>query len=162
MRRSVVALVAALVVSSAIAGFRWQKGFDATVAEAAPVDSVRRFADAVSAESLALAEEVIVANDPFRFSNTPPTVRFDPLGGSPRAQTSEPARSVSPRPVLTLKAIVGGPPWRAIIDGVPGQPTGVIAGSGERFDRLTVREVTRESVYVQTADTSWTLTFRRP
>jgi hypothetical protein len=59
-----------------------------------------------------------------------------------------------------LKAIIGGPPWQAVIDGIPGQPPGTIAGTGARFDKLVVRSVTRDTVVVQGPDTTWSLGFK--
>jgi hypothetical protein len=108
------------------------------------------------------AEELIVSNDPFRLSNEPPSVRFDPasdvMTGGARS-----ALVVAVRPVFTLKAIVGGPPWHAVVDGIPGQPPGTLVKSGARFDKLLVRSVSRDSVVIQGPDTAWALTFgKRP
>jgi hypothetical protein len=63
--------------------------------------------------------------------------------------------------VLVLKAIVGGPPWQALIDGIPGQPIGAIAEQGKRFNGFLVKLVTADSVVVQGPDTSWVLSFRK-
>jgi hypothetical protein len=65
------------------------------------------------------------------------------------------------RPVFALKAIVGGPPWQAIVDGIPGQPSGTIVSNGMTIGKLTIRGVTRDSVVIQGPDTTWVLTFRR-
>ena len=64
------------------------------------------------------------------------------------------------RPVLSLKGIVGGPPWQAIIDGIPGQPPGTVVRSGSSFDRLQVRDVMRDTVIVQLPDTVLVLTLK--
>ncbi|MDB4878329.1 MAG: hypothetical protein JWM41_4775 [Gemmatimonadetes bacterium] len=67
------------------------------------------------------------------------------------------------RPVMTLKAIVGGPPWQAVVDGIPGQPPGVLVRQGTTLDKLAIRSVTRDSVVIQGPDTTWVLGFgRRP
>jgi hypothetical protein len=62
---------------------------------------------------------------------------------------------------MTLKAIVGGPPWQAVVDGIPGQAQGTIVRAGAAFDKLVARAVTRDSVIIQGPDTAWVLTFRR-
>lgn len=98
---------------------------------------------------------MVVENDPFRFSNTPPTVRFDP---SSDASAQQPAMPLA-LPRLVLRAIVGGPPWSAVIDGLPGQPPGAVARQGSRFDELTVALIARDSVVVRANDTTWTLRF---
>ena len=111
-------------------------------------------------DSLASAEEDLVSNDPFRVSNSPSAVRFDASADGGAAGVF--VQPVGPRPTLTLKGVTGGPPWQAMIDGIPGQPPGTIAAEGARFDRLVVRSISRDTVVVQGTDTSWTLTFRRP
>jgi hypothetical protein len=108
--------------------------------------------------SLAEAEEMTVTNDPFRLANVPAAIRFDPnndTNAGPSIAVSLPAR-----PVMTLKAIVGGPPWQAVIDGIPGQPPGAVVRAGSAFDKLVARAVTRDSVVIQGFDTTWVLSFR--
>jgi hypothetical protein len=109
---------------------------------------------------LAEAEELTVTNDPFRLANVPASVRYNPtsdnvVGGSV-AIVAPPAR-----PTMTLKAIVGGPPWQAIVDGIPGQPQGTLVRAGNAFDKLVARAVTRDSVVIQGPDTAWVLSFRK-
>lgn len=120
---------------------------------------------AVSAERVAISDDSIgeaagnaVANDPFRLANRPATMRFDARteGAGPGAL---PPPSV--RPAFVLKAIVGGPPWQAIVDGIPGQPMGTIVRTGVVFDKLTVRAITRDTVVIQAPDTTWKLTIKR-
>jgi hypothetical protein len=106
--------------------------------------------------TLADAEDATVSNDPFRLANEPASVRFDP---SLEGESMSPAVPVV-RPTLVLKAIIGGPPWQAVIDGIPGQPPGTIATPGARFDKLVVRSVTRDAVVVQGPDTTWSLAFK--
>jgi hypothetical protein len=110
-------------------------------------------------DSLAAAEALVVDNDPFRLANHPASVSYDPRAGD-GPQVGELA-PLSVRPVFVLKAIVGGPPWQAVVDGLPGQATSVVVRAGERFDKLAVRSVTRDSVILQAPDTTWVLTFRK-
>lgn len=121
-------------------------------ARALPNDSAAQFLEA--------DEDAIVTNDPFRLSNEPALAAFDPdVGdGGPSALASAP----QPRPILTLKAIVGGPPWQAVVDGLPGQLPNTVVQSGSVFDKLVARAVTRDSVVIQGPDTTWILSFRRP
>jgi hypothetical protein len=116
-------------------------------------------ADSLEA-ALAEAEDVTTTNDPFRLANAPASVRFNPNnengGTGPVAVVAPPVR-----PNMTLKAIVGGPPWQAIVDGIPGQPQGTVVRAGNAFDKLVARAVTRDSVVIQGPDTTWVLSFRR-
>jgi hypothetical protein len=109
---------------------------------------------------LAAAEDLTTSNDPFRLANAPASVRFTPNNDNGAAVG---IATVAPqlRPTLTLKAIVGGPPWQAIVDGIPGQPQGTVVRAGAAFDKLTTRAVTRDSVVIQGPDTTWVLSFRR-
>jgi len=102
----------------------------------------------------------MVTNDPFRLSNRAATVRYDPASDGAGSGVGSVATPML-RPVLVLKAIVGGPPWQAVIDGLPGQPAGTMAQQGSTFDKLVVRAVTRDSVIVQGPDTSWVLGFTK-
>ena len=64
------------------------------------------------------------------------------------------------RPQLMLKAIIGGPPWSAIVEGIPGQPGGIVITAGLTFDRIHIRAITRDTVVVQASDTTWKLTMK--
>jgi hypothetical protein len=151
-------LAVSSLVLAAVAVTRWRQSAPADVATANGV-VVRTTTHAASnmTDSVSDAADLTIDNDPFRLTNSPPSVRFDvATDGVAQGVTVRP-----PRPVLVLKAIVGGPPWQAVIDGIPGQPPSTIAESGKRFDKFLVRAVTRDSVIVQGPDTSWVLSFRR-
>jgi len=64
------------------------------------------------------------------------------------------------RPTLTLKG-TAGPPWQAIIDGVPGQPNAVVVRVGSVFDRFIIKSVTRDTVVVQGPDGTWVVSLSR-
>jgi len=114
-----------------------------------------------SADSLEAMAQGIVDSDPFRVSNQPSDIAFDPTGDALGNRTTpSPAPAVPPRPTLVLKAIMGGPPWQAVIDGIPGQGQAVV-GPGSTYDKISVRSVTRDSVVVQGADTTWVLRLGR-
>lgn len=152
----------ALVTLTAIGVVRWRgalpvpptqpSSFGSTFPE--PSDSLDALLDD--------AEEFTVSNDPFRLANAPAAVRYDPnkeniANGSIVAVAPPPLR-----PTLTLKAIVGGPPWQAIVDGIPGQPQSTLVRAGSAFDKLVARSVTRDNVIIQGPDTTWVLGFRKP
>src|SRR6478735_2964269 len=130
-------LVAGSLVAFAVAALRWRA--------ASPPQLPRR--------RIVLAHATM---RPRSSDSVPASVRFDP---AVRDESVSPAVPLI-RPTLVLKAIIGGPPWQAVIDGIPGQPPGTIAGPGARFDRLVVRSVTRDTVVVQGPDTTWSLAFK--
>ncbi|HVX41705.1 MAG TPA: hypothetical protein VHB25_19245 [Gemmatimonadaceae bacterium] len=153
--RSLVALLSAIATGSvAIGVVRWRRAFGDVVVAGAQVSSVTSSAR-IDSGAIDSSIAMLVDNDPFRFSNTPPSVRFDPAADGLPAVAEAPAV----RPQLVLKAIVGGPPWSAVIDGLPGQPPGAVVRPGSRFDQITVSAVTRDSVVVRASDTTWVLRF---
>jgi hypothetical protein len=98
----------------------------------------------------------IVSHDPFRLAHMPAHARY--------AVTTQSATGISPAarespPAMTLKAIAGGPPWQALIDGVPGQAGAVLVRSGTVLDRLSIGSITRSGVVVRGSDTTWVLSF---
>lgn len=159
-RRVVVAYSGTILALSAVAALRWSAAtvaghdddFIMPPAPPAPV-APGGAQDSVFSE----LEQMLVANDPFRIANAPSSVAYDPgIDGAPGTMMAVPAM----RPALALKAIVGGPPWQAIVDGIPGQPAGTVVVNGMAFGKLTVRSVTRDSVLIQGPDTMWVLAFR--
>ena len=108
-------------------------------------------------DSVGRAVEYVVANDPFRLSRQPATVPYAPaLEGLAPPPTARP-----PRPTLVLRGIVGGPPWSAILDGLPGREGSALVRRGDTVGTILVRAVGRDTVIIQGADTTWRLTVKR-
>jgi hypothetical protein len=154
-------LVVASVPLALVAFHRWSRAIPDVVVNSPVVLALRVAQSPIPDDSLADAEDLTVTNDPFRLSNRAANTRYDPAadGGFPIAHGS--ASPSSPRPTLALKAIAGGPPWQALIDGLPGQPGGAVVLAGDKFDKLVIRTVTRDSVIIQAPDTTWVLDFRK-
>jgi hypothetical protein len=155
-------LTFACVVLSAIAVVRWQHALDAVPTVDPHLKTIARARDIehIAEDSIVDAADVVVANDPFRLSNAPASVAYSPAAdGGPSALAQPVVARI--RPTLVLKGIIGGPPWQAIVDGIPGQPTGAIIRQGMSFDKLTIRTITRDTVFVLAPDTSWKLTLTR-
>ena len=108
-------------------------------------------------DTLRRAARLTTDRNPFRVDRRPATVAFDAqLEGEPA-----PPPPPVPRPPIVLVGILGGPPWQAVLDGIPGRGGSVVARAGESFGDLHVRAVRRDTVIVQGADTTWRLTIRR-
>lgn len=157
-RREAIAFLFALVAASG-ATLRIARSTGTATQAAAPMYALTVVTPLVDDDSLGEAAANAAGNDPFRLVNRPASVRYDAktegIGGG---QVSE---LVPLRPQLAVKAIVGGPPWQAIVDGLPGQQPGAIVRGGEHFDKLTVRSVGRDTVVIQAPDTTWKLTLKR-
>lgn len=150
-------LIGASMLLCLIAAVRWHQATPLDAAQAPSPTHAGNSPLVVTDSALEEAEDLTVTNDPFRLSNTPPDVRFDVnegMPGTPRPYVPPPVR-----PSFSLKAIVGGPPWHAVVDGIPGQPAGTVVRQGAQYEKLVVRLVTRDSVIIQGSDTSWVLRF---
>jgi hypothetical protein len=104
-----------------------------------------------------------IDRDPFRLANRPARARYTPATSALAVAEPNPAREPhDPRPTMTLRAIAGGPPWEALIDGLPGRARAELVRAGTVIDRLTIRAITRDSVVVRGPDTTWVLSFAKP
>jgi hypothetical protein len=63
-------------------------------------------------------------------------------------------------PTLALAGITGGPPWTALIEGVPGHEAGVLLRQGESAGGITATRIGRDSVHLTGLDTNWVLAQR--
>lgn len=154
-----VMLWAVALALALVAGVRARPGglrstpVPATASAAAPI---RR----VAAEALTAASAVIVERDPFRLERRPSSVPYAPmLEGAP------PPVARPPRPVLVVTGIVGGPPWEALVEGIPGRHASVLVRRGDAFGdsigRLIVQRIAPDTLVITGMDTTWTLTVRK-
>jgi hypothetical protein len=154
-RREAIALAAAVLsVLGAVA--RIVRSGDRSSVHVAGMAGGSASVPTVDDDSLGEAAANTAANDPFRLVNHPSAVRYDARVESGLGAIGAIAAPV--RPMLAVRAIVGGPPWQAIVDGIPDQPPGTIVRSGDTFAKLTVRSVGRDIVVIQAPDTVWKLT----
>jgi hypothetical protein len=117
---------------------------------------------------LSTAARVVAAGDPFRLDRVPAPIGSQPPGmpGMPSGimPGMMPPPFVPPRPpspALLVSGIVG-PPWQAVLEGVPGQQGAVVVRAGTVLGDLRVRSVTRDRVVVAGPDTTWNLSVRKP
>lgn len=145
------------VTALLLAAVEWRSGRLQPVAATPVVVPAPASPRSLPADSLARSASYIAENDPFRTSRQPPSIPYSPslegLAPAPLAR--------APRPNLILRGIVGGPPWSAIIEGVPGRTGAALLRRGDSLGDLVVRLVTRDTVIIKGADTTWRLTVRR-
>lgn len=155
-----VGLLLLAVLLAIGAGLRWRRTYSAAIAiggEVALIPAVEepRF---FNPDSLDRAVRTTVAGDPFRIANRPSRIPFAStlvpvsVGGAPQAHSG------APRPSFLIRAIMGGPPWSAIVDGMPGEGPGLVVNPGAVFGSFHVVSVTSDTVVVQGPDTTWRLT----
>lgn len=112
-----------------------------------------------SDEVLTAARSAVVSSDPFRITRRPPAVAFRPGAMESEMEVEAPRL---PYPTLALAGILGGPPWQAVVRGFPGRSGNIVVKEGESVDEVLFKKVTKDSVVVESADTSWVLTMRLP
>jgi hypothetical protein len=142
---------------SAVAARRWHNALPAAPSSASTLGTALSIPASVEEDSLAAARELGAQSDPFRLSRTPATVPFTRAAPPSALPMGQPMF----RPNLVLKGIVGGPPWQAVIDGLPGQPAGTVVKAGGTFDKLIIRSISRDTVVVQSPDSTWRLTLSK-
>jgi|SRR6185312_899880 len=112
----------------------------------------------MSSDSLGVLTSRIVDSDPFRLDRKPAAVAYG------AAQDTLPNRTAAapeaPRPPLVLVGIVG-PPWRALVDGVPGHDGSIVLRAGQSIAGLRVRNVTASTTTISGVDTTWQLAVKR-
>jgi hypothetical protein len=156
MERWLWALAVLFVVLAAVA---WQNGaglvHDGSGAPRRSTGDGSVSPTSAGAAALSALASSIAARDPFRLERRPATVAFGTPFVAPMVSV-EPSR----RPRLLLSGVFG-PPWQAVLEGIPGREGSVIARAGDVFGDLRIRSVRRDTVVVQGADTTWKLTVRR-
>lgn len=143
------------------AGVGWARVAAPLPAEAASVAAPPRAARTPDSAPLNAAAETIVERDVFRLARRPAAIAFG-AEPEPALDSAMVAEEETPQqPMLRLAGIIGGPPWEAILEGVPSRPSGVLVASGDELDDLRIRRITRDTVVVEGADTTWILTLER-
>jgi hypothetical protein len=111
----------------------------------------------VDTTALAKTAARIRTRNAFRIDRRPADVLYNPWEPS-----APPAPPVTPRalPRLALAGILG-PPWNALIEGVPGRETGLLLAVGEERSGVKFVALRGDTVLLSGFDTTWTLTARR-
>jgi hypothetical protein len=147
--------LAAGALAVGVSGARWAPPASPVAAPARP--SVRETAG-VDPAPLARARERVVARDVFRIVRHASPVAFVASAPEGSAMPMMPTRP--PAPMLVLRGIVGGPPWEAVIDGVPGRHGAVVVRAGDVLggtSELRVRRVGADGVTITGRDSTWRL-----
>ena len=116
----------------------------------------------IDSSSLSDAVDRVFEGNLFRRERRPADPGATVAGGAAPMPPQLPQPPKPPKPHPILRGLLGGPPWDAVLEGVPGREGNVVVRVGETSGGLTVRAVRRDTVIVQGADTIWKLTFHRP
>ena len=110
----------------------------------------------VTRSDIDVAVIALTETDPFRASRHP-----SPIAYQPTREGAPPPPPRAARPGLAVSGIIGGPPWSAVLEGVPGREGGSVVRSGDTLGGLKIRAVKRDTVVISGVDTTWRLTVRR-
>jgi len=104
------------------------------------------------AEQLSAFTQQTVAHDPFRLDRRPTDMAAAATSTAPQAPVQ--------RGDLKVKGIVGGPPWQAVLAGVPGHEGMVVVHAGDTIAGLRVRRVFDTGVILAGPDSLISLTIQ--
>jgi hypothetical protein len=96
--------------------------------------------------------------NPFRIERSPTS---QPYGAPETAAPPQVEVPAQPLPALRVGGIVGGPPWKALIEGIPGRESGLLLAAGEEWNGYRLVWVRGDSVMVITPDTTWILALKK-
>lgn len=96
-------------------------------------------------------------HNPFRLDRKPADVRYNPW--EPVAVAAPPP--APPRPPLALAGLIGGPPWSALVEGIPGREGGVLLQAGDSVNGIRLVAIRGDTAVLSGFDTTWALTARR-
>lgn len=148
-------LALTLVCWSAFRGSRLRPAAQAT---AVTLPGAAAIPAAFPLERLFVAATTAAETDPFRLERHPSAVPYKPgFEGAP----PPPPPPRPPRPNLALSGTIGGPPWAALIEGMPGREGSILVRQGDLLGDFRIALVTRDSVIVEGADTTWNLKLKR-
>ena len=142
----------------AVAAGTWYRALRPHEVPAPAIWPVEPVPPSLAPDSLGVLTTRIVGGDLFRLARKPALVAY-----RQRADT-QPARAAAvapPKPPLSLAGIVGGPPWAALLDGVPGHDASLVVHQGDSVAGLRVRRIAPNGVIVTGMDTTWRLLVKR-
>lgn len=149
MNRGIALSVLAAVLGTVTALIGARGHSSAAVAPASAGERDRR----IEARATATRSRVVIVRNPFRLDGrlAPPLeVVLDSL-------ILADAGALPPSFNLRLKGLVGGPPWRAVLSGLPGVAGDRTVRAGERFETVRILDINAAGVSVAVDDSTWTL-----
>jgi hypothetical protein len=144
-----------VVIAGSLAA--WATAVPASTIEQPPTDTQVPAIAASDTAALAASASRLRAGDPFRVDRKPTQVLYNPW--QPVVTAPPPPPPV--RPPLALAGLVGGPPWNALIAGIPGREGGVLLQLGDSANGVRFVALRGDTVILAAFDTTWALTTRR-
>ncbi len=153
-RRTLGILWGAIVAATGLASAATMNALGPTESADWSVPPVEVGASERAGSTAAVASRIADAN-PFRLDRRPSAL---PFGSS--AEVAGAIPSLERRPPSVSGVL--GPPWRAVLEGVPNREGGVLVARGDTLAGWRIRSVTADTIVIQGRDTTWVLPVRRP
>ncbi len=153
--RPLITIGAVAVISTVIA---WATAIPASPIAESSIAPGTAAPAAVDTVALGAAATRLRQRDPFRLERKPTDVRYNPW--EPVVTVAAPT-AARVRPPLTLAGLLGGPPWNALIEGIPGRENGVLLQLGDSANGVRFVALRGDTVVLAAFDTTWSLTARR-
>lgn len=150
-------IFSAAAVVAACSVVAWATAIPSPVIEERPLEVGARPPARADTTALAAATMRLRLRNPFRLDRKPTAVRYNPW---------EPVIANAPpppppvRPPLALAGLVG-PPWNALVEGIPGREGGVLLQVGDSVNGIRFVALRGDTVLLAGYDTTWSLTARR-
>lgn len=166
-RRRWEQLLWAFALGIALAGWvRWRHALPVSAHAGRPSLAAPPTPRAAAPARLGSASEAVARGNPFRLDRAPaPQGQLgmmmstgDPPSYSPGGGSYAPPGFGGPPLRVTG---ISGPPWEALLEGIPGKQGAVVVRPGDRVEDLRIRSISSELVVVQGQDTTWRLQIKR-
>lgn len=141
-------------VAVVIAFWRWDHGRLASASPRISVPAVEQNVARAGPAALTRAARTVTRRNPFRIDRRPSAVPF----------SSEPQPAVVSSPSVGFTPVlvgIVGPPYQAILSGIPGRNGEIVLRQGDTLASLHVRRLTADSMILVAPDTIWRLSVRR-
>lgn len=136
----------------------WHRADAGVRVEPRLVSGLTREPRRIDVQELRRAATQLRDRNPFRLERTPTAVRF----GSQTTVAEPGIEAVQPqRPNLELAGIVGGPPWFALVEGIPGREIGAILVPGQELNGIRLERLRGDTAVLAGLDTTWVLLPKR-
>lgn len=114
-----------------------------------------RIPESPDSEDLNAAAAAAGRASPFRSDRAPADNAAAAVGPPPSAE-----QVLLPGTQISLRGILGGPPWTAVLQGIPGTSNTAVMRLGDTLSGFTLARVRRDTVVVRGLGRVFTLTLR--
>lgn len=153
-RRLEAVLWLVAIAAFASGAWRWHHGSVHTAASEIQLPAADENPVRIERAALLRAAVATTRRNPFRLDRRSSAV---PYSADPPATLTEVA---AVRAIPLLMGIVG-PPYQAILGGIPGRDGSIVVRQGDTLATLRVRRLSRDTLVLAAPDTVWILTVRR-